>query len=672
MAQIFQAGAVNLAALVVPDVYVQILPPQSATIAGVPTNVSGIVGAASWGPVNSPTVVGNPSQLQQSFYLPVNRKYDLVTAASIQFLQGASNLRLVRVTDGTDTAATGAMKDTTTPTAVTGATLTAIYTGSSGNLLQAQAYTGSQANSTKVVVSFPGQTPETFDNITAGLASLTPAAGTGYTSVPVIGMTAPTAPNGVQATATASLLVVSDTVAAGGTGYAINDTITLSNGVVLKVTAVTTGAVTTATVQTAGSLTTGAVPTNPVAQVSSSGAGTGATFNLVWGIGPATITNAGSGYTGAAPTATLTGGGAGTGGGYTAATNVWVNIVSAINSGNSATRGPSKLVVASIGTASNPPQTTTATAFLSGTDGAAGVVGTTLVGTDGNINSRKGMYALRNSGCAVAMLADCDDSTTWTTQVSYGLSEQTYMILTGPAGQTPTTAATAKSTAGIDSYQASLMLGDWIYWNDPVNQVLRLISPQAFKAGCLANLSPQFPALNQRVYGVVGTQTSYANQTYSNADLQVLGQAGIDVICNPIPAGSTFGVRFGRNTSSGGAAINSDAYTRMTNFLATSVAANLGQYVGKLQSIQPTDPLRTQISGNGNAWLQGLATQVPAMIDSGTWQCDLNNNSVAGINAGNCVSNVNVKYLSVATNIIANLLGGQTVQVQSITSIPKT
>lgn len=519
MAQIFQAGSVNLAALVVPDAYVQILPPQSAIIAGVPTNVSGIVGSATWGPANSPVVVGSPSQLQQNFYLPVNRKYDLVTAALVQMQQGANNLRMVRVTDGTDVAATGLLKDTA---AATGATLTAIYTGTSGNLLQAQIYTGSQASTFKLVISFPGQTPETFDNI----------------------------------------------------------------------------------------------------------GGTAAVF--------------------------------------------WTNLVSAVNNGNSATRGPSKLVVAAAGTSTAAPQTTTPTTFAGGTDGATTITGTVLVGTDGNINSRKGMYALRGSGCAIAMLADCDDSTTWTTQVSYGLSEQTYMVLTGAAGQTPSTAASVKATAGIDSYQATLMLGDWIYWNDSVNQVVRLISPQAFKAGCLANLSPQFPALNHQVYGVVGTQTSYANQTYSNADLQVLGQAGIDVICNPIPAGAQFGVRFGRNTSSGGVAVNSDAYTRMTNFLATSVAANLGQYVGKLQSTSPTDPLRTQIAGNGNAWLQQLATQTPAMIDSGTWQCDNNNNSNASIAAGNCVSNVNVKYLAVATNIIANLLGGQTVQIQSITSTPKT
>ena len=69
--------------------------------------------------------------------------------------------------------------------------------------------------------------------------------------------------------------------AAGGTGYAVGDTIELGNGVVLTVATVTTGAVATVTVTNAGSVASGGVPTNPVA-ASSTGAGTGAYFNLTW------------------------------------------------------------------------------------------------------------------------------------------------------------------------------------------------------------------------------------------------------------------------------------------------------------------------------------------------------------------------------------------------------
>jgi hypothetical protein len=50
MPQVVQLGQLNTAALQVADVYVQIVPPQFL-INGIPTNIVGIVGSASWGPV---------------------------------------------------------------------------------------------------------------------------------------------------------------------------------------------------------------------------------------------------------------------------------------------------------------------------------------------------------------------------------------------------------------------------------------------------------------------------------------------------------------------------------------------------------------------------------------------------------------------------------------------
>lgn len=71
-------------------------------------------------------------------------------------------------------------------------------------------------------------------------------------------------------------------VAVGGTGYAVGNTISLGNGVVLTVATVTTGAVATTTLTNAGSVSSSQVPTNPVAQVSTNATGTGATFTLTW------------------------------------------------------------------------------------------------------------------------------------------------------------------------------------------------------------------------------------------------------------------------------------------------------------------------------------------------------------------------------------------------------
>jgi hypothetical protein len=520
MAQIFQAGQINLTALVVPDAYVQILPPAIAQMNGVPTNILGIVGTASWGPVNAATICGSPADFQTNFGGINNRKYDLLTAASVAYLQGAQNFRLVRVTDGTDEAATGVVKDAATPTAGTGMTLTAIYTGSNGDNLQATVSAGSAASTYKVTVALPGQVPEVYDNI----------------------------------------------------------------------------------------------------------AGTGATF--------------------------------------------WANAVAAINNGNSPLRGPSQLVVATVGASVTAPALVTTT-FAGGTDGATTITGATLVGADGGLGSRTGMYALRGTGCGVATLADNDLATTWTTQVAYGLSEQTYMIGAVAAGTTIAAAATAKQTAGIDSYIFKLMHGDWIIWADPVNKVNRLLSPASFVAGLLANLAPMESSLNKQVYGIVGTQTSQANQTYSNPDLQALGSAGIDLICNPIPQGSVFGVRFGRNTSSN-ATINGDNYTRMTNYLATTVAASVGQFVGQLQSTAPNDPLRASCDASTQDFLQGMVESTPSQLDSFSTQCNLANNPPASIAAGNMIQAVNARYLAVVTNVIVNLQGGQNVVIQSITSTPAT
>ncbi len=206
------------------------------------------------------------------------------------------------------------------------------------------------------------------------------------------------------------------------------------------------------------------------------------------------------------------------------------------------------------------------------------------------------MYALRGQGCSVGLLADTDDPTQWTNQAQFGLSEGLYMILTGPAGDTITNAVATKQSAGIDNYAAKLMFGDWLWWSDQVNATIRLVSPQGFVAGRLANLSPEQSSLNKQLYGVVGSQKSGTpgggtTTSYSSADLAALIGAGIDVIANPQPGGGYWGVRGGHNSSSN-AAINGDNYTRLTNYIAATLAAGMGLYVGQVINVRsvPADP----------------------------------------------------------------------------------
>src|SRR6202020_143241 len=139
---------------------------------------------------------------------------------------------------------------------------------------------------------------------------------------------------------------------------------------------------------------------------------------------------------------------------------------------------------------------------------------------------------------------------------------------------------------GLDCYGIKLMFGDWLWWSDRANNMIRLVSPQGFVAGRLANLSPEQSSLNKQIYGIIGSQASGQPQsgealTYSSADLATLFSAGIDVISNPQPGGSYWGVRGGLNSSSN-PAINGDNYPRLTNYISQSLSAGMGQYIGQV------------------------------------------------------------------------------------------
>ena len=515
---IVQQGSINTTALVVPDLYVQIVPPQNLILNGVPTNVVGMVGTASWGPVGQPVILATMSDYARNFGPLLPRKYDMGTHVATAVQQGAANFRGVRVTDGTDTAAAFQIPGTQF-------VLTALYTGSLGNQISVNMNTGSKAGSWRFTITMPGLSPEVFDNIS----------------------------------------------------------------------------------------------------------GTGGAF--------------------------------------------WQALAAAINNGQGPQRGPSQLVVSNAGTTTGAPSVFTwpfATG-VQGTDGAAGVTAAQLVGLD--VAPRRGMYALRGQGCSIAVLSDGDDATQWTTQAQFGLSEGIYMILTGPASDTISNAVLTKATAGLDSYATKLMFGDWIWWNDPVNTVLRVVSPQGFVAGRLANLSPEQSSLNKPLYSVVGSQKSGTPgsgqaATYSAAELGVLLQAGIDVIANPQPAGSFWGVRGGHNSSSN-AATNGDNYTRLTNYIAATLASGMGQYVGQVINASLFRRIRaTQLS-----FLQGMLSQGLLGSTDGSLPfsviCDPSNNPLSRTGLGYVQSDAQIRYQAINEKFIVNMEGGQTVQVQRQT-LPNT
>lgn len=618
---IFQQGSLNTTALIVPDLYVQIVPPNLLLLNGVPSNVLGIIGAASWGPVNQPSVIGNAAQYQQFFGPVLPRKYDMGTTLALAVLQGAQFFRCIRVTDGTDTASANAVSaiDAIRPvtiggTAHTGDLLTLNVTPS-GGVLTAVTYA--------MLVT---------DTLNTGAAALAAA----------VNNNAYLATQGINA----------DTPIAGVFNLHYNGTAPTVTGAVTGGGATTTMVVATATTLATTQITftsifTGSYGNNEIVNVTNgSQVNTWKVTVSMPGLVPETFDNIGAGMKG---------------------NQFWQAVASAINNGINGIRGPSKQLVATAGAGASLPVVAQYT-LSGGTDGYNGIGTAQMIGVD--TIPRSGMYAMRNQGISIAILSDVSDSVSWSTQVSFGLFEGIYMIMVGPPSDTIANATGptgTKATAGIDSYAAKMMFGDWVYWFDPVNNLQRLVSPQGVVGGILSNLSPQNSSLNKQVFGLIGTQKSQTGLTYTAADLQAIAGAGWDLIANPIPAGSMFGGRLGRNSSSN-AVVHGDNYTRMTNYIAATLNRGMGLFVGQLQSRRPNDKTRAAAKATLDAFMQALLDQ--GMIDDFLNVCDNSNNPADRIALGYMQADCQVVYLAVVEYFIVNLQGGQSVQITRVNTTP--
>jgi hypothetical protein len=504
---VFNLGQLNTAALTAPDVYVQKIPPRTRYINGVPTDILGLVGVGSWGPVNSAILAAD-----DTFGAVTFRKYDLASALSISAQVGANNVRAVRVSDGTDVAASVAVVDVA-GSPVTGLSLTAFYTGIVGNTLSYGVSAGTKPSTYKLTINRAAYASEVYDNI-------------------------------------------------AGSGSAL-----------------------------------------------------------------------------------------------------WAAMVSAVNNGQTGLRGPSQLAVATIGTSTAAPKVASA-AFSGGTDGAGSVTDATLVGADGvTPSARTGMYALRASGAQVANLIDLTDTTQWPNILAFATSEGVYIPVTGAVGQGYSTVSANLVSVGTDDPSLKPIVGDWVYWQDNVNGLLRLMSPATLAAAELANLAPHLSTLNKALPAVEGTQRTSQNQPYSSAEIGAIATSRLDVITNPCPGGSYYGFRTGRNASSDPTR-NGDNYTRMTNFLALTLAAAFGFVIGQPQ----TTDLRQQVEASIDSFLWNLQNQgMIGDVNGGpafSVKIDKTNNPDSQVALGYMQADVQVKYLSIVWFFLVNLEGGQTVSVQ--------
>ena len=660
----FRDGALNILGLTNPGVYVdQILP--TPFISGPPTNIEGLVGVGEWGPVNSAQFFSTPDDCAAIYGLARVRPYDLPSYVMTAIQEGGGvGFCGIRVTDGSDTASSAALSGNA-------GSFTARYTGSRGNQISVGFQASTAVGAYAAIISFPGRIPERFDNILPALQSVTAVAGAGYTSVPSVSAPAAQATGGINAVVQATLKAFSSTLGAGGSGYAVGDTITLPNGVVLTVATVGGGAVATFTMTSPGSIVSGAAPANPVAQASTTGSGTGATFNLTYGLGPAVIANSGYGYT-ALAALTLTGGG-GTGGSYTPVISFWAGLAAAVNNGTFQ-RGASKFVVFTPGTSTAAPTLNTPVTLAGGTDGAAGVTTSQMVGVD--TRPRTGMYALRGSGCDGFTLCDLVVPSTWSTQLAFAISESMLAVVSTASGDTISSAIATRIAQGLDDPSIWVIEGDWPTVYDSQNGLPRLMSPCAAALGILGNLSPEQSPINKRLNSVVATQTSTLGILTSDADESQAQTGGIDFIGRSSALNQVFfSFMTGRNSSSNTAA-NGIEYTRLTNFLIRSLeGAATRSIVGKLQSIKADDPTRQKASGILNSFFAILAdpdsgSDGYGMIDNWLVTCDLTNNSPNSISRGYLFALCQVRYLAVVRFFVIRLAGGNNVDVTVYAAAP--
>ena len=633
MPQIVPAGSLNLTALQDPDVYIQVLNPPNF-VRGVPTDVIGLVGTASWGPTNLPVSLGSGNDAQNAFgpisNLSLYDPYDLATDLFLAFGQASSNATLqgfaVRVTDGTDTVASVSLTGSATAIPAT-ATLTGTIT--IGDTLQLT-FTSSGFTGSPVTVFYVTKTGDTLTTATAGLAA---------------------AVNNSAVLSAASIYAL-----ASGTIATLYSPSTLSPSLV--VTRNVLGAATeTITVGTGSTSTAGATAAALYTGI------LGAQVRVVVSANPKSTSSlnvAVSGFTGT--TEQYIG---------IPSTNFWRTLQTVLAFGQANVRGPSQwLRLSAINAAVGAPTTGTYT-LTGGSDGRTGVTTSIMLGSSTAFPAT-GLWSLNNTtpSVGVAWLTGVTDPTAAATLDSFALTTGCSVLFAFPTGTTTTAAITAVQNNGVAGPEF-VYVKDSVYFQDTVNNMQRLVLPTAVIGGHWATRSPEQSPLNDKVQLVTGTERNNlisGTIPYSPSEIGQLNIAGVMFVSNPCPGGSYFGIRTAASTSPSAATAPVE-YWRLTMSIAKSLDANLGIFVGQLQSQQPNDDLRNQVKLVLNAYAQNL--QAAGQIDSGIGYCEYSNSPTAkygnGVNTSTSVAQhylyalFKATYLSSVWYFVCSIQGGTTV-----------
>lgn len=338
----------------------------------------------------------------------------------------------------------------------------------------------------------------------------------------------------------------------------------------------------------------------------------------------------------------------------------WANAVGAVNSGQNGLRGPSTVVNAAVGVSTAAPNTTAVVQFAGGTDGTAAITDTILVGASGVIKT--GMYALSNAGVQVGNLIDLTTTTTWPSIASFGMQAGILFHVSNARGTGISASVTALATSGVDSYAMTCLVGNWAAWNDTLNGVIRSIAPATFTSALQASLSPEQSILNKIISNIVALDDM---TPYDDTAIMQAVQGRAEMITWGIPAASgAFGCRVGQNTSSDPTR-NGDNYSRMTNYIAYTIASAYGAVIGQPQ----TELLRQSTKASLDAFFSNMQrNNMIGNVNASTkpgWnvQLDAANNPTSQVALGDMQANIAVTYLSIVRRFIAYVQGGQTVTV---------
>lgn len=632
MVQIITAGQTNIAALQADDAYINVVAPPNF-ITGVPTDVVGLIGTASWGPVGIPVHLGSGNDAVQNFgpmtSASITDTHDLPTDLFVTFAQSSSQATLeawaTRISDGTDVAASTAIAVAATATPAT-ATIAGTLTFGDGLQLIA---TSTAISGSPVTITYTTKAGDTPTLMAAGLVALINA-NPALQAVGVFASNAAAVITMYWPSTVSPNIVWTKNVTGGAT-----ETITIG---------ASTPSVGGFTIT---SLFTGSLGNQSLLTIA---AGTAAN---TWNVTLQPPTGLSEIFFGL-PTV-----------GFAQA------VVNAINLGQNPQRGPSNTFKASIQFPAVGAPTAGVANFSGGTDGRAGVTTSIMLG---NVSASPptGLFSLGNliPPVGIAWMCGVTDSAAPASQLTFNQTFGATSLCPLPTNLSVAQAITAANSTGIADPSIAFVK-DWIYFYDTVNGIQRLIAPSPFIGGMWATRGPQESPGNKPVNLVLGTERNnpqIGNQPYSLSDIGQMEQAGILLVTNPIPRGQVFGCRHGQSSSLSGATKPME-YWRMTMYLARSASTFIGSFVDELQSQQADDPLRAAFKLQSNQFLKLLqgAGQIDnflvtcAFSTSPSAQPGLGMNTPASVAQHYMFALWQVTYLSSVRFFVLSLQGGTTV-----------